>query len=555
MSTNILLVFPEAKRDMAKHLRKVLEDNLLVKGSDCKVKFVRNVSAAFQSVEEQHFALIIAHCYLPPDNSPLDPKTREALLGLAFLKDLGKKEEHPPNILVAPVRDEYLINAVGDLPKCKLVQEGESFFDNVLDQAHEYLGTVSNREPVQPTFKMQEPSELQGYVDIKLHLSPGGYTPFVDTEYKMCILYKKRKEINGYVRLDWKTLKELAKKSKKMEDSRECPQWLDELKDVGESLWRELCNDYSKFKNDFNTHVQEVNGIENTRIRFLMRMVDRKEDEDLARVSEQMQAVVLEALMDDQQKFLMLQAPIYRDISLSNFEGEFPLFDRRVEEEAINCLIIEADASTDSDTKVYLKKPRKKPQEIELKELRHIKGTTGESRLLENYLKKNAPQGMIGIVTRLAQELVPENTTFTDWVFQVLEKDGPWHLVHYAGHSLVDDDGDGYVFFPGPNIPKPVKIPTFSRYLRDAEARFLYLSSCQSSKDDFVFQLASQGVPAILGFRWSIVDDKAKEFALKFYEHLFKYRSLDQAFLEARRYIHKYKDNRIWAAPMLILVG
>ena len=50
-----------------------------------------------------------------------------------------------------------------------------------------------------------------------------------------------------------------------------------------------------------------------------MRMVDREEDEDLARVSEQMQAVLLEALMDDQQKFLMLQAPIYRDITSQHF--------------------------------------------------------------------------------------------------------------------------------------------------------------------------------------------------------------------------------------------
>jgi CHAT domain-containing protein len=175
--------------------------------------------------------------------------------------------------------------------------------------------------------------------------------------------------------------------------------------------------------------------------------------------------------------------------------------------------------------------------------------------LLETYLKNNAPPGMIRKVTRLAKEFLPEKTTFTDWVYQVL-KEGPWHLIHYAGHSFVNDDGDGYLFFPGPNLPNPVKISTLKPYMCDvAKVRFMYLSSCKSSKDDFIFQLASQGVPAILGFRWSIEDEKAKEFALEFYKDLFEFRSLDRAFLDARCYVHKYPDNRIWAAPMLILLG
>ena len=162
---------------------------------------------------------------------------------------------------------------------------------------------------------------------------------------------------------------------------------------------------------------------------------------------------------------------------------------------------------------------------------------------------------VIGKVHRLVKKDVPEKMTFKDWVFQVLEDEGPWHLVHYAGHSLIANDEEGYVFLPGKNIPEEVKIKEFGRFLRKAKVRFLYLSSCQSSKDDFVFQLASQGVPAILGFRWSIVDDKAKEFALKFYEYLFEYRSTDQAFLKARCYVHKYADNPIWASPMLVILG
>ena len=135
-------------------------------------------------------------------------------------------------------------------------------------------------------------------------------------------------------------------------------------------------------------------------------------------------------------------------------------FDPRGDNDPINCLIIEADASTPrkKDTKVFLPNPPgKAPQGVELEELTHIKGKTGESRLLETYLKElkeKVPLGMIDKVTRLAKELLPENTTFTGWVYQVL-KENPWHLVHYAGHSFVDDDGDGWVVFPRPQPSQP----------------------------------------------------------------------------------------------------
>ena len=110
------------------------------------------------------------------------------------------------------------------------------------------------------------------------------------------------------------------------------------------------------------------------------------------------------------------------------------------------------------------------------------------------------------------------------------------------------------MFFPGKNYAEPLNIEDFSQLLRLAQVRFVYLSSCQSSEDDFVFQLANRGIPAILGFRWEIDDDKAKEYALRFYKYLIKHLSLEQAFLEARAYIHhKYEDNRIWASPLLIL--
>ncbi|MFA4902728.1 MAG: CHAT domain-containing protein [Desulfobaccales bacterium] len=547
MSLHILLVFPEAQIELARDMRDLLEDNPLVKEADGEVKIVRNVKTAWECLRQSRYDFIVAFLHLPPDRaSPLD---LSAQLGLDFLQSLKKESQHIPSILVAPARDDNIDKALETLPECKLAFIGESLSNDVLDHAQKYLQKVTYQEPAsQPTYYLKEPAKLQGDIEIKLHLGPG-FQPFVYGEYTMFTEYKKIAGQHGQLWLDWRTLKELAKKSKALEDPEVCSEWLEELKNVGESLWREFCRGfcdrYTKFKEHFNTHVKQVNGIENTRIRFKMDMVDKEEDEDLARVSEEMQAVVLEALKEDQKEFLMLQAPIYRRLDLTEYEYDsYPLFDLKDKdkEAPINCLIIEADTSG------WVEELRKN-----LPELSHILGEQGESRLLEAYFQQKRGQGRIGKILRLAKDLLPKNTNFTDWVFEVLEQDGPWQLVHYAGHSLYGDDRTGYVFFPGENTPEPVKIGVFSTHLRNSQVRFMYLSSCQSSEDDFVFQLANNRVPAILGFRWSIDDEKAKEYALKFYEYLFEYRSLDQAFLKARQYAHKYKDNRIWAAPLLVL--
>ena len=96
MSTDILLVFPEAQRVLAKQLRDKLEDNLSwFKDPDVQVKIVKDVQAAWQSLEEGHFALIIAHRYLPPDKSPLDAGTRGST-GVGFFKRPGRQAGTPP---------------------------------------------------------------------------------------------------------------------------------------------------------------------------------------------------------------------------------------------------------------------------------------------------------------------------------------------------------------------------------------------------------------------------------------------------------------------------
>lgn len=99
-----------------------------------------------------------------------------------------------------------------------------------------------------------------------------------------------------------------------------------------------------------------------------------------------------------------------------------------------------------------------------------------------------------------------------------------------------------------------VRIDTFAWWL--ARSRLVFLSSCKSTEADFLFHLADENVPAVLGFRWEVEDDKARAFAACFYQHLFggQRMSLEYAFLETRKQMHRtYPTNPIWAAPVLVM--
>lgn len=565
MSLHILLVFPEAQREQASAIKAVLKLLPLFKETGGEVETVKNVKAAWESLENQqyHYDLIIVHLHLAPDQqSPLD---RAAQLGLAFLQDLSQKEWQPSSILVAPTKDDNLFQAVKLLPRCDLIFEGERLFDDLLDKAQECLKRVTYREPAAlpvHTLEEHQKEEIFGNVDIWLNLQSQAYSAmYVPGHYEMYTYELGSREStyigSGGFFLNWKTLYDLAIKSRDLEDvdAYPWPRWQEELKAVGESLRCEICEGEQKFKSDFKNLLKEVkNKIHNTRIRFKLN-VGTRDVKDSKKVkdprdeySEVLQAVVLEALLDDQKKFLMLHAPIFRRLDVSRLEDKddeesqyrYPLFYKQARAEALNCLIIEADTSG------IVSIEQKHGQVRE--NLKHLTHLGEESEGLQKFLQKRHK------VLRLSKDRLPENLSFKDWVANILEEQGPWHLVHYAGHSLYTEDKTGYVFFPGENYAEPMNIADFSKLLRLAQARFLYLSSCQSSEDDFVFQLANRGIPAILGFRWEIDDDKAEKYALKFYEYLFKYRSLEQAFLEARTYAYrKYKKNRIWASPLLIL--
>jgi CHAT domain-containing protein len=136
-----------------------------------------------------------------------------------------------------------------------------------------------------------------------------------------------------------------------------------------------------------------------------------------------------------------------------------------------------------------------------------------------------------------------------------------WHVVHYAGHTHYDvEKHKGYLFFPkgGAHPVEPISIGAFALKLTDAETRFVFLSSCKSAGYDSIYQLAKEGVPAIMGFRWEVDDDKAREFAESFYRNLFDggHGALEYACLAAKMEMHaNWECNAIWASVLVMQVS
>lgn len=130
---------------------------------------------------------------------------------------------------------------------------------------------------------------------------------------------------------------------------------------------------------------------------------------------------------------------------------------------------------------------------------------------------------------------------------------GNWHMVHYAGHSYYHSEWKtGYFILPG-NFAVPAR--EFCSKLKYSKTQFLFLCSCQSSREDIVFEVVKRAVPSVIGFRWDLPDKLAAAYATKFYEYLVKgQKTLDLAFLGAQKEMYKeHANNPIWAAPMLVM--
>ncbi len=147
-----------------------------------------------------------------------------------------------------------------------------------------------------------------------------------------------------------------------------------------------------------------------------------------------------------------------------------------------------------------------------------------------------------------------------------------YHIVHYAGHGYYDKQSSEkscLYFWEKPNRQgKIIEMPVseLQILLRGGELRFAYLSCCLGTKvgestqlldDDFLGiadGVTQAGVPSVLGFRWPVSDDGAKELAVAFYRSLAEQGRLDTALLQARCHVAaKNRDDITWLSPILLM--
>jgi hypothetical protein len=341
----------------------------------------------------------------------------------------------------------------------------------------------------------------------------------------------------------------LVKRSKAIP---EADDWLTALGDIGQELYAHFFDQENDFSKLFRKAVENVGGIESVRFSFDI----RQDNYSLA-----IEALVPYQLGNDGKvlasekptlatklPFWMLHAPIYRSVSqlASCTLGEETrpgLF--AGEHGPINCLIIEADASG----KAVI------PGIKECVHFDRLLNVGDECKKLEAQLLENKKRWGIGVVERISPS--GSRLPFKKRLFELLAS-REWHIVHFAGHSYYrpgqnGKPGNGYLLLPGKQA-EGLNAHDFARRLGNTQ--FLFLSSCHSSEEAFAFEMAKNHVPAVLGFRWGVDDLFVPPFVRSFYERLFSSRSIESAFVEARKKVRQKfgVKNQIWAAPMLVLM-
>ncbi|MFC1604290.1 CHAT domain-containing protein [Planctomycetota bacterium] len=523
---NIILVFPKQKFDQAETICLELSQKLQKKGQVPLLDQVWNEAEALQRCKDspKHYDLMITSLDIPA-NRKIPLKSAEQR-GIALIKSMRKNKIGIPCILLAEYKDEQLDAAIGKCKPCRVVETGvgnwESEFiikcqASLLEKAEQDKHQDKPKEKVTRVIP-ETREENRGIVEIKLQIDKNRF------EYS---IVGKTLNINlKPLRIDPVKLDDLRNRSDNISF---VPNWEKELHGIGYELYTQFSQS-SDFEADMTDAINRCGGPENVRICFVL--------------DKEVNPVVVEALLDRRDKYYMLCSPIYRTIPIDMLRT--PLFkDSETRDNPINCLIIEADTS---GTVLDIKDSQGKELKLE-----HLENVSVESKKIRKYLNKNKAEFTIGKIGYLTDS--SRKKSYLDKLENTL-KDGPWHIVHFAGHSYYDKANDtGYIFIPGPTGPEAVKAEEFALKLRKAYTRFLYLSSCKSSGADFVYELAEKQVPSVLGFRWDIKDDEAAEHATLFYENMFEgEKSLEYAFLRTRQQMHdRHKDQQIWCAAVLVI--
>ncbi len=494
-------------------VKEVLEEVL----GEVVIDHVVDEKMAKEKIKNRAYDLIVIHQHLPRDRkTPIEEAENR---GVGLSKWIDARPSRTPIIQLVFPSDAEARAAVAELPHCEAV---------IIEPSWEIAFGKRVRKML-----AVNPVEEAKRLDVDLYIDLNKNEVVADLKgINLGVWIEKR-----VLQIKGSEMLKLSMNVAQEVDRSDGEKWQERLKKIGESLMRIFLND-AKFYGELVSLIDKVGGLQNTRIRFL--------------VEEKLNAVALESIFGrheiERDDYWMLHAPIYRTIQ-TRAACRHPLFhkeDTEMRGRPVNVLIIESltDGTVTLDG-----------SEIHLCELEMV---TEECVFLFDYLcqlrsEGRAPLGEIELIRGTTQR-----ESMQERVRKTLEGGQSWHVVHYAGHSYFDQrTQSGHVFFPGPGgTIKKVRLDLLSNWLRKANTRFTFLSSCHSSEVGFVFAMASQYIPAIVGFRWDIEDDMAFKYTQEFYKELLTAEnpSLEYASLNARKAIYaRHENNPIWAAPVLVI--
>jgi tetratricopeptide (TPR) repeat protein len=143
------------------------------------------------------------------------------------------------------------------------------------------------------------------------------------------------------------------------------------------------------------------------------------------------------------------------------------------------------------------------------------------------------------------------------------------HVLHLSGHASVDAKGVGRFAFEderGQTDSRPIN-EIVSHVFRGSAVRCVVLNACQSAQAaaaGLAQKLVEAGVPLVLGWAASVVDDRATEFATAFYRFLARGDGVATAAARAREHVWRSGRKRkgdhelvdaTFALPQLYAVG
>jgi tetratricopeptide (TPR) repeat protein len=192
------------------------------------------------------------------------------------------------------------------------------------------------------------------------------------------------------------------------------------------------------------------------------------------------------------------------------------------------------------------------------------------------------------VANRLLQDLGPERARFEikalrPPTFERLQKEladakaagRPYHIVHFDGHGTYTDTGrtgkHGYLLFEhaGEDNVRPVDGQMLGQLLHDSGVPVLVLNACQSAMHKAVAApktvgdfheevraigslaqaVVDQGIPAVLGMRYSVYVVTAAQYIGELYGALAKGRSFGEAATEGRKHLERNPERWLGLMP------